>query len=257
MRTSFCAPSPSRTTASARSISTASNARAKSRSMAPPSAGTRGCRVSPVAISSTVSDVEVSESTVVQLNDRSTPCFSSFCNTAAGIFASVNTKHSIVAMSGAIMPLPLAMPVIRTSCPPISAVLARCLREGIGGHDAAGGSLPPVLAQRIGSAGSAATSFSCGSTSPITPVEATNTCRAGSPPGPPLPRPWPRRPAPSRQAGEHVGVAGIHHHQPRLAALQRAAAPIHRRARALVGGEHAGHRAARRDSIITTSVRPW
>ena len=31
------------------------------------------------------------------------------------------------------------------------------------------------------SAGSAAISFSCGSTSPITPVEATNTCRGGHP----------------------------------------------------------------------------
>jgi hypothetical protein len=36
--------------------------------------------------------------------------------------ASVATKASMVAMSGAIMPEPLVMPAIRTSCPSIRAV---------------------------------------------------------------------------------------------------------------------------------------
>ena len=52
------------------------------------------------------------ESTVVQLKLASTLFFSSDCMTPAGSFASVKTKQSIVAMSGAIMPLPLAIPVI-------------------------------------------------------------------------------------------------------------------------------------------------
>jgi len=42
-----------------------------------------------VAQSSTVSLVEVSPSTVMQLNDRSTEAASSGCNTAAGNAASV------------------------------------------------------------------------------------------------------------------------------------------------------------------------
>ena len=45
----------------------------------------------PVANSSTVSDVEVSESTVVQLKLASTPFFSSACSAPAGILASVAT----------------------------------------------------------------------------------------------------------------------------------------------------------------------
>jgi len=36
--------------------------------------------------------------------------------------ASVTTKESIVAISGAIMPAPLAMPLIVTATPPISAL---------------------------------------------------------------------------------------------------------------------------------------
>jgi hypothetical protein len=43
---------------------------------------------------------------------------SSFCSTSARqIGASVKTKASIVAMSGAIMPEPLAMPLIVTAIP--------------------------------------------------------------------------------------------------------------------------------------------
>ena len=77
------------------------------------------------------------------------------------------------------MPLPLAMPVMRTSAPPISATRV-----------AAFGNVSVVMMPRAASShpssrrlscrpGRAATSFSCGSTSPITPVEATKTCLAG------------------------------------------------------------------------------
>jgi hypothetical protein len=51
-------------------------------------------------------------------------------------------------MSGAIMPAPLAMPLIVTVTPPISAAAGRDLRIGVGGHDRLGG-LEPEIAGRI------------------------------------------------------------------------------------------------------------
>ncbi len=42
------------------------------------------------------------------------------CRTGAAMGASVNTKASIVAISGAIMPAPLAMPLMVTAVPPSS-----------------------------------------------------------------------------------------------------------------------------------------
>ena len=56
-----------------------------------------------------------------------TPPTASSCNTAAGSAASVKTKASIVAISGAIMPEPLAMPLIVTLWPSISAVAVASL----------------------------------------------------------------------------------------------------------------------------------
>ena len=66
----------------------------------------------PVANSSSVSEVDVSLSTVIALNERRTDFDSIAWSAGAAIAASVNTKDSIVAMSGAIMPAPLAMPLI-------------------------------------------------------------------------------------------------------------------------------------------------
>ena len=71
-----------------------------------------------MANSSSVSEVEVSLSTVMALKESSTPFASSACSTGAAIGASVTTKESMVAMSGAIMPAPLAMPLIVTVAPP-------------------------------------------------------------------------------------------------------------------------------------------
>ena len=92
----------------------------------------------PVANSSSVSEVEVSPSMVTALKVSPTPSCSSACSAGAAIAASVKTKDSIVAMSGAIMPAPLAMPLMRD----LRAVdLRRCgrhLREGVGGHDRLG-----------------------------------------------------------------------------------------------------------------------
>ena len=76
----------------------------------------------PVANSISVSEVEVSLSTVIELKLGSTPADRSDCSTEGAMSASVTTKDSIVAMSGAIMPAPLAMPLIVTLTPSISAL---------------------------------------------------------------------------------------------------------------------------------------
>jgi len=61
----------------------------------------------------------VSPSTVTQLKERSAPSAISAWSASCAIGASVKTKASIVAMSGAIMPEPLAMPLMTTSQSPI------------------------------------------------------------------------------------------------------------------------------------------
>ena len=75
----------------------------------------------PVANSISVSLVDMSLSTVTELNVPPTAFDNSDCKTSAAIAASVATKESIVAMSGAIMPAPLAMPFSVTSVSPIRA----------------------------------------------------------------------------------------------------------------------------------------
>ncbi|MNL28617.1 hypothetical protein D3C87_1502680 [compost metagenome] len=64
----------------------------------------------------------MSLSTVTELKVGPTPAESSDCSAAGSISASVTTKESIVAISGAIMPAPLAIPLMVTTTPPISAV---------------------------------------------------------------------------------------------------------------------------------------
>ena len=248
MRMNFCAPSPSRTTWRARSSSTASSAAAKpARSVEPwPARAPGGLAAAPVANSSTVSLVEVSLSTVVQLKLRAVPLASMACRAGAGMAASVNTKQSMVAMSGAIMPLPLAMPVMRTGVPPISAVRVDALGEGVRGHDAARGGFPAALRQRGVQRGQ-------GGGDPLVRQHLADHAGAGEED---LVR------AAAQQGGggggrglrrlaatgarEHVGVAGIDHHAAGRAAGQRRAAPVDRRARAFVAGEHARDRRTRR-----------
>jgi len=79
----------------------------------------RGARFAvPVAKSRSVSEVDVSLSTVMALNEPRTPFLSSACRIGAGSAASVKTNERRVAMSGAIMPAPLAMPLIVTIVSP-------------------------------------------------------------------------------------------------------------------------------------------
>ena len=63
--------------------------------------------------------VEVSLSTVMQLKEVRIPSLSKARNTGAGSLASVKMNASIVAISGAIMPDPLAIPHRLTSVSPI------------------------------------------------------------------------------------------------------------------------------------------
>jgi hypothetical protein len=68
--------------------------------------------------------VLMSPSTVMTLNDLSIEEISIFRSMGAATAASVTIKQSIVAMSGWIMPEPLAMPAIVTVFPPISSCTA-------------------------------------------------------------------------------------------------------------------------------------
>ena len=68
----------------------------------------------PVANSNSVSLVEVSPSTVIALKEFAAASASIGCKTAFGSAASVKTKASNVAMSGAIIPDPFAIPFIVT-----------------------------------------------------------------------------------------------------------------------------------------------
>ncbi len=64
----------------------------------------------------------MSPSIVTALNVSTTPSERIFRKAGAAIGASVKTKDSIVAMSGAIMPAPLAMPLMVTVALPSFAV---------------------------------------------------------------------------------------------------------------------------------------
>ena len=112
--TNLVAPSPSRTNWCARSSMTLSRAAEKLFSRRSPTRPMRGAPEVPVANSSAVSLVEVSPSTVTLLKVVRTCRPSSACSTFGWMSASVTMKASMVAISGAIMPDPLAMPAIRT-----------------------------------------------------------------------------------------------------------------------------------------------
>ena len=118
---------------------------------------------------------------VTALKVSSTPLLSSDCSTADDSGASVNTKDSMVAMSGMIMPAPLAMPLMVTlALPSFTVAVATFGKVSV---------VMIALAAPIQSSGAAA-SASVASTpsnlvassgSPITPVEARNTSSALQP----------------------------------------------------------------------------
>ena len=128
--------------------------------------------LAPVANRSSVSDVEVSPSIVTALNVSVTSSFSSARNTGAEIAASVKTKASIVAMSGAIMPAPFAKPLIRTlALPSFTAALASFGNVSVVMMAFAASSHACACA-RFARSSSTPLNFEASSGSPITPVEA-------------------------------------------------------------------------------------
>ena len=112
---------------------------------------------------------------VTALKVSSTPLFNSDCSALAESGASVNTNASMVAMSGAIMPAPLAMPLMVTfAFPSFTVAVATFGKVSV---------VMIALAAPIHSPGTACpasvpstpSNFVASSGSPITPVEARNT----------------------------------------------------------------------------------
>ena len=149
-------------------------------------------------------------------------------------------------MSGAIMPLPLAMPVIRIGASPIHAVRVAALGKVSVVMMPRAAASPGIVAQarmqrrqrRDQLVVRQHLADHAGGGDEHLLRRAADQLRrrrrgrgAGIAPG---------------LAGEHVGVAGVHHDGARLAAGERGAAPVHRRARALAGGEHARRPSCRR-----------
>ena len=66
-------------------------------------------------------------STLMQLNESPTACFSIVCASSGFKAASVMMTHNIVAMFGAIMAAPLQTPLIRIAFPPMVTVAVACL----------------------------------------------------------------------------------------------------------------------------------
>ncbi len=164
-----------------------------------------------------VSEVEVSLSTVMQLNERSTDLASIACSAGAAIAASVKTKASMVAISGAIMPAPLAMPLMTTSASPILTRAVATLGKVSVVMIARAASIRPSGLALAASSPRTAAILPPSSGSPITPVEAMNICSRLRP------RRLARRlgdmgdGARADSAGEGVGVARIDDDRPRMA----------------------------------------
>ena len=126
-----------------------------------------------MANSSSVSEVEVSLSTVMALKEPSTLFDSIACSAAAAMGASVKTKDSIIRpCPGAIMPAPLAMPLMMTSTPPSFTVLVTTLGKVSVVMIARAASISPSGRAALFSAPRAPTIRAASSGSPITPVEA-------------------------------------------------------------------------------------
>ena len=126
----------------------------------------------PVANRISVSEVEVSLSTVMALKVVSTLAASMACSAAAEIGASVKMKESIVAMSGAIMPAPLATPAMLTVTPAISTAAPAPLGKVSVVMIARPVSIHSPGVARAAQSSRTPSNFEASSGSPMTPVEA-------------------------------------------------------------------------------------
>src|SRR5882757_8695964 len=182
--TSLRAPSPSRATCSARSASTSRNAFTNAFSLGSLARlifGAPFAEAAPVAKASRVSEVEVSLSMVRALKVSSTPLLSSDCSTADDNGASVNTNDSMVAMSGAIMPAPLAMPLMVTLALPSLTVAVATFGKVSVVMIARAALIQSAGAALSASVPSTPSNLVASSGSPITPVEARYTSLALQP----------------------------------------------------------------------------
>ena len=97
---------------------------------------------------------------------------------SAGSAASVTTKASMVAMSGATMPEPLAIPAMVTTTPSISALATAPLAKVSVVMIACGRGLDAVGAEARDQVAHTGGDLLTGSRCPMTPVEATKTSSA-------------------------------------------------------------------------------
>ena len=134
----------------------------------------------PVANANTVSLVEVSLSTVMQLKVLSFEADNSCWRKPASTAASVKIYPSIVAISGAIMPEPLMIPTTCTFVPPtIALAVAPFAKVSV---------VPMVLVassqlqgSELNTRVSPANALSLGNGTPMTPVDDTNTALSEHP----------------------------------------------------------------------------
>ena len=112
---------------------------------------------------------------VTALKVSSTPLLSSDCSTADDSGASVNTKDSMVAISGAIMPAPLAMPLMVTLALPSFTVAVATFGKVSVVMIALAASIQWSGVAASVSVASTPSNLVASSGSPITPVEARNT----------------------------------------------------------------------------------
>ena len=109
---------------------------------------------------------------VTALKVSATPVLSSDCSTLADSGASVNTNDSMVAMSGAIMPAPLAMPLMVTFALPSRTVAVATFGKVSVVMIARAASSQPSGTARSARSSSTPLNLVASSGSPITPVEA-------------------------------------------------------------------------------------
>ena len=137
----------------------------------------------PLAMMETMSLVEVSPSTLSMLKVSAVTVVSARLSATEEMAASVVRKHSMVAMLGAIMPLPLAMPPSLHVLPPRGKRTATSLETVSVVMMASAARVPPAGVSSSESA-SLPKFFWKGSSVmgwPITPVEATITSSAFTP----------------------------------------------------------------------------
>jgi len=172
---SLVAPSPSMTNWRAKSSRTACRASPKRRPSRLSGSVIGSFPAVPPAITRRVSLVLVSPSMVMALKDVAVAAFSRDCRTGRAMTASVATKPSMVAILGAIIPAPLAMPPMVTNLSPSSTRVLASFGTVSVVMMARAASAQPSARSTATSSGSACARKPTASCMPITPVEATRT----------------------------------------------------------------------------------